>query len=108
MRPFTLNIKIDLPNTELIIDKNTPLVGLLPIPRYFCDSFELKKAEEIFDKSIIEEEQSIEEEQAISRQNQNQYAYDPENHYADGRYYRGEDIRGNKFPDHQLPRKKKQ
>jgi hypothetical protein len=105
---FTLNFKIDYQDMPIKIAANTPIMGIIPVPRYFCDSFELKKAEEIFDKSIIEEEQSIEEEQAISRQNQNQYAYDPENHYADGRYYRGEDIRGNKFPDHQLPRKKKQ
>lgn len=99
---FTLNIKIDLPNIELVIDKNTPLVGLLPIPRYFCDSFELKNAYDIFDKNIVEEEINVANEHADFRTHSQNNKFNP-----DRMYYLGKDIKGNKFKDHQLPKKKK-
>ena len=37
---FTLNVKIDLIDTVINIPANQPLVGIIPIPRYFCDNFE--------------------------------------------------------------------
>jgi hypothetical protein len=104
---FTLNFKINEPNMIVRIPADAPLMGILPVPRYFCDSFELKNAYDIFDEKEIEESQKIVEEQSISREIQNQYIYDPENNYSDGRYYRGENIRGKKFADHQLPKKPK-
>ena len=99
---FTLNIKIDLPNVKILIEPNTPLSGLIPIPRYFCDSFELKNAYDIFDKKVIDEELDVIEEQAERR------TYSNKNHLgADKIYYSGKDIKGNKFKDHQLPKKNK-
>jgi hypothetical protein len=99
---FTLNIKVDLPNINILIEKDTPLVGLLPIPRYFCDSFELKNAYDIFDKNIVQEEINIVEKNGIERVITNK-----NNKGSDGIYYSGKDINGNKFKDHQLPKKNK-
>ena len=98
---FTLNFKIDLPNTLLKIEKNYPLMGIIPIPRYYCDSFELVNAYDILNKDDIEEQRQISQKQNLSREKQNKYNESP-----DGRYYKGTDIRNNKFKNHQLPKKK--
>jgi hypothetical protein len=98
---FTLNIKMDFPGLKITILPNTPLVGLIPIPRYFCDSFELKNAYDIFDKNVVEEEIDTGKQQGIQRIYQNEKDTGPE-----GLYYSGKDIKGNKFKDHQLPKKK--
>jgi hypothetical protein len=98
---FTLNFKIDLPNTLIKIEKNYPLMGIIPIPRYYCDSFELVNAYDILNKDDIEEQRQIAQEQYLSRGKQNNY--NP--WVADKRYYRGIDIRNNKFKNHQVPRK---
>lgn len=99
---FTLNIKIDLANTLISILPNNPLVGIIPIPRYFCDSFELKNAYEIFDKKIIEEEMNIVDQNSKERKNQIEEKTGANNHY-----YLGKDVQGNTFKDHQLPKKNK-
>ena len=97
---FTLNFKIDLPNTLIKIEKNYPLMGIIPIPRYYCDSFELVNAYDILNKNDIEEQRQIAQEQNVSRGKQNSY----DKWIADKRYYRGIDIRNNKFKNHQLPK----
>ncbi len=97
---FTLNLKIDIPNTTIKVLPNSPLVGIIPIPRYFCDSFELKSAYDIFDKEVIEEEKAVVKEHSDKRDKAVMY-----NLEQDGLYYKGMDVRGNKFKDHQLPRK---
>ena len=99
---FTLNIKIDLENTNITILPNYPLIGLLPIPRYFCDSFKLENAYNIFDKDIVDEEQKVVTEHAIKRDISNTTDLG-----SDKIYYLGGDVRGNKFKDHQLPKKNK-
>jgi hypothetical protein len=99
---FTLNIKIDLPNTEITIMPNTPLTAIIPIPRYFCDSFKLKSAYDIFDKNIIQEEINVVKEHFDKRDYSNKNFLD-----ADRIYYLGKDIKENKFKDHQLPKKNK-
>jgi len=99
---FTLNIKVDLPNVEIMIPANTPLVGLLPIPRYFCDSFKLVDAFKIFDKKIIEEESDTVYKNGQLRNHYNNVPNNP-----DRLYYSGQDVLGNKFKDHQLPSKNK-
>ena len=98
---FTLNFKIDLPDTLFKIEKNYPLMGIIPIPRNYCDSFELINAYDILNKDDIEEQRQISQEQNLSREKQNKY-----NEKVDGRYYKGTDIRNNKFKNHQLPKKK--
>jgi hypothetical protein len=98
---FTLNLKIDLPNTVIRVLPDTPLVGIIPIPRYFCDSFELKNAYDIFDKEVIEEEKAVVKEHSEKRKKDNM------DNIKDGLYYKGVDVRGNKFKDHQIPKSKK-
>jgi len=91
---FTLNFKIDLPNTLIKIKKDYPIMGIIPIPRNYCDSFELLSAYDILNKNDIEEERQIADEHKLSRKKQEK----------DGRYYKGKDIRNNKFKNHQLPK----
>jgi hypothetical protein len=98
---FTLNFKIDLVDTLITIPKNYPIMGIIPIPRYFCDSFDLVNAYDIIDKEIIEDERQVIREHSDLR-NMNKYT---EN--ADGFYYKGKDVRGCPFKDHQLPRRNK-
>lgn len=98
---FTLNLKMDFPGLKITILPNTPLVGLIPIPRYFCDFFELKNAYDIFDKNVVEEEVDTAHQQENQRDYQNK-----NNTGSEGLYYSGKDIKGNKFKDHQLPKKK--
>ena len=97
---FSLNIKINISNVKIIIEPNTPLVGLLPIPRYFCDSFKLENAYNIFEEEVINDELNIVKKHSDSRTEQN-----IKNSGADGIYFSGKDIDGNKFKDHQLPKK---
>lgn len=99
---FTLNLKIDLINTTIRVLPNAPLVGMIPIPRYFCDAFELKNAYDIFDKEIVEEEKQVVKENGDKRTKNNLLKKG-----KDGLYYKGMDVRGNKFKDHQLPKIKK-
>ena len=98
---FTLNFKIDLPNALIKIEKNYPLMGIIPIPRYYCDSFELINAYDILNKDDIEEQRQISDKQRLSRQKQNNF-----NEKTDGRYYKGIDVMNNKFKNHQLPKGK--
>jgi hypothetical protein len=105
---FTLNFKIDIANTPIKVTKNYPIMGILPIPRYFCDSFSLVNAYDIFDKDLVEEERTIAEENTVNRTNQNKVFEESGKVVADRLYYNGVDIRMNKFKDHQLPKKGKQ
>jgi hypothetical protein len=97
---FTFNIKINLANTLIKVNANTPLVGLLPVPRYFCDSFELKNANDIFNKDVVEDEMNT-----VFEHGQRRIIDNLNNGSGDKIYYTGKDIRGNKFKDHQLPKK---
>jgi len=49
---FTLNLMINEPMT-VEIPKGTPITALIPIPRGFADSFELKHADELYDDKVI-------------------------------------------------------
>lgn len=99
---FSLSFKVDLINTTIKIAKDYPIMGILPIPRNYCDSFELVNAYNIFDKKLVEEEREISDEHDTRRQEQNLKLEGP-----DLLYYKGMDIRKNKFKDHQLPKKDK-
>jgi hypothetical protein len=100
---FTLNFKINHPNTLIKILKDEPIMGILPIPRYFCDSFNLVNAYDIIDHKLIEEELEIAIEQSIRREEQNSQM-PPK---VELLYFKGMDIRKNKFKDHQVPGKEK-
>jgi hypothetical protein len=96
---FTLNIKLDIPNVRITVAPETALIGLLPIPRYFCDSFKLVSALDLFDKEVIDEEKQVVLENTNIRTSA---IYNKDK--PDRMYYRGMDVRGNKFKDHQLPK----
>jgi len=100
---FTLNIKVNLADVELKIGRGTPLAGILPIPRHFCDNFKLVNAYEVIEKSLIEDERDVVQEHELHRIKQNKYIPG----FDGGHYYRETDIRGNKFEDHQLPTDKR-
>lgn len=97
---FTINIKVDIPNTWIKVEKGYPLVGIIPVPRYFCDSFELINAE----TNIAEKE--VQEEKIIAREHERVRHFlsnSDEKNKRDRSYFFGKDIRGNKFSDHQIP-----
>lgn len=98
-RNFTFNLKIQIPNLKVFVPAGTPLAGFIPIPRYFADSFKLKNASELFDLSIIEEE-----EMAVKKANEIRINAQKNNKFGiDRDYYFGRDSFGNKFKDHQKP-----
>jgi hypothetical protein len=102
-RSFTCNLKVQMPNIEVVIPKGTPLAGFIPIPRYYADSFEMKFAEEIFSEDDVIEEIQAAEDAAIKRE-QIEYVSTPP---VGLDYFRGQDVYGNKFSDHQLPKRNK-
>lgn len=97
--PFTFNLKIQTPDREIFIPKGTPLAGFVPIPRYYADSFTLELSEEVLDETTIQESlQALVDTVTYRREVE---ATLPN---SIGRlYYKGEDVYGNKFPDHQKP-----
>jgi hypothetical protein len=99
-RNFTFNMKIQIPNIKIRFPAGTPLAAFIPIPRYFPDKFELKIAEDIFDKEVMDEEYRVMEQIDNHRK-----TVEPTKPYGVGRlYFRGLDGDGNKFKDHQFPR----
>lgn len=53
VRDWVFNLKITVPNIDIHIKKGDPLIGLIPVPRFFSDSFELKSAYDIFDNETL-------------------------------------------------------
>jgi len=98
-RDFTFNLKIQIPNIKVLIPAGTPLAGFIPIPRYFADQFELKFADEVFEDELIIEELQSSKDESILRNEINFKSEKRENRL----YLKGEDVYGNKFPDHQNP-----
>jgi hypothetical protein len=98
-REFTFNFKIQIPNIRIRIPAGTPLAGFIPIPRYFADEFKIVDAEDIFSDELC-----IEEYQAKSDADIKRHTIEYKSRPAVGRdYFRGMDVYGNKFKDHQKP-----
>jgi hypothetical protein len=100
----TFNFKMDVKNETVRINKGTPIIGILPIPRYFCDQFEIVESSTVFDEGTIKEEQQVAEENFLvdfHLRNKNIKKW------WDACYFDGTDIRGNKFKNHQLPNVRK-
>lgn len=96
-RNFTFNIKIQIPNIQVIIPAGTPLAAFIPVPRNYCDSFKLEHAENIFSEELIDEEMQAETDAQLHR-----LEVEPTLKGEWGKHYLlGEDVYGNKFPDHQ-------
>lgn len=92
---FTFNFKVQIPNIKVYFEAGTDLAAILPVPRYFADSFSLKYAEEVFDKETIQEEYAAKNDSDLNRVKNQQ------SETADRLYLRGMDVYGNLFPDHQ-------
>jgi hypothetical protein len=96
-RNFTFNLKVQMPNIQTFIPKGTPLAAFIPIPRYFADEFELKFAEDIFSKEVVDEELKANFDALEYREN-----VEPTLKHGVGKHYMvGTDVYGNPFPDHQ-------
>jgi hypothetical protein len=96
-RNFTFNLKVQIPNIEVVIPAGYPLAAIIPVPRYFCDSFELKLDSDVFPKNIILEEFNASRDSDIARST-------VESKMKNGvgkSYLNGLDVYGNKFLDHQ-------
>jgi hypothetical protein len=96
-RDFTFNLKITRPNIEITINKGDYIGCVLPIPRHFVDEFELVNGYDIFTKEEIEEEQTAMRDFGIERATK-------DIHKPNGngrRYFKGEDVYGCPFSDHQ-------
>jgi hypothetical protein len=98
-RFFTFNLKIQIPNIRTTIPAGYPLAAFIPIPRYYCDEFNLDFAENIFSKEIVDEEIKAEEDAVEHREK-----VEPTLKNGVGKHYmQGKDVYGNVFKDHQKP-----
>jgi len=52
-RDWVFNLKVTVPNIDIEIKKGDPLIMLMPVERFYPDSFELKNAYNIFDKEVL-------------------------------------------------------
>lgn len=96
-RDFTFNLKLTCPGKMVHIKAGTPVGCILPIQRYFVDKFKTIPAEDIFSNELIEQEREIGREFGEERQKDDLN----KKRHAGRRYFEGEDVRGNKFKDHQ-------
>lgn len=96
-RDFTFNLKLTRKDHVVEINKGDFIGCVLPIPRYFPDSFTFKNAYELFTIDEIKEEQ-----QAMADFGTERSINDRTKYAGNGRrYFNGEDVYGNKFLDHQ-------
>ena len=98
-RNFTFNLKIQIPNIRVHIPAGNPLAAFIPVPRYYCDEFTLERAENLFSKEIIDEENKANIDAGKHRKD-----IEPTLKNGVGKHYmQGIDVYGNKFKDHQKP-----
>lgn len=96
-RDFTLNLKLTRPGHRVRINKGDLVGCLLPVPRYFCDGFDVVNS-----RNLLTDEEISEERKCMEAFGEERSTKDIHKKHRNGRrYYRGEDIYGNKFPDHQ-------
>jgi hypothetical protein len=98
-RNFTFNLKIQMPGIRVKVPAGTPIAGFIPVPRYFCDSFDIKFAEEIFENNIINEELEASRQAGLYRERVEPVL----KNNVSKHYFLGQDVYGNKFKDHQRP-----
>ncbi len=92
-RDFTYNMRITRPNIWIEFKVGDPIGCIIPTPRGFIDGFNVKMGEDIFDKKMIDNERDIMQEFGEERRTS-----DPHKPKGNGRrYYKGEDVRDNKF-----------
>lgn len=97
-RAFTANLKLNIAGLRIKIEKGAWLCGVLPIPRYYGDKFDLIRASEVFSEELVGEElkafnDAKDQRKMLKEQDINQG--------LDRDYFRGQDVYGNRFKDHQ-------
>lgn len=96
-RDFTFNLKLTRPNHLVTVNKGDFIGCVIPVPRYYVDGFEMKRADEVFSRSQIQEEQRAMNDFGVERS-----TVDVNKPHSNGRrYFDGKDIYDNTFPDHQ-------
>ena len=98
-RSFSFNLKIQIPNIKVFIPAGHPLGAFIPIPRYYCDEFNLDFAENLFNKELVDEEIKAGKDATKYRDE-----IEPTLKHGVGKHYmQGKDVYGNMFKDHQKP-----
>jgi hypothetical protein len=96
-RDFTFNLKIVEPHREVKIKKGDYLSCVIPIPRFYVDSFDIELASDMFDQSVIDEE--LRQLDIFSHKRNGEDKTKP--HAAGKLYWKGYDADGNPFYRHQ-------
>lgn len=96
-RDFSFSLRITRQNEWITINKGDPIGCVLPYPRRFIDDIQIKNAYDVLDSGDIYIEQTVMRDSGHERKNVDQHT----KRRAGRRYFRGEDVYGNKFPDHQ-------
>ncbi len=96
-RDFTFNLKIVKPNVPVKINKGDIISGIIPIPRYFADDFELKLGSQEFSAATLDDEKKQFRKFAEHREQVD--IHKP--HQVGKLYWRGVDADHTPFEDHQ-------
>ena len=99
--PFTFNLRLHEPHVLTNFPKGTPLSGFIPVPRYFCDGFEIKDASTIFEKEVFDEEIKSFTDSVDKRGTTQKERMTGAEAKLEKDYFYGKDVYGNAFPDHQ-------
>jgi hypothetical protein len=99
--PFTFNLRLHEPHVLTNFPKGTPLSGFIPVPRYFCDGFEIKDASTIFEKEVFDEEIKSFTDSVNKRETTQKERMAGAEAKLEKDYFYGKDVYGNTFPDHQ-------
>jgi hypothetical protein len=96
-RDFTYNLRITRPNYKIKINKGNYIGCVIPYPRHFIDNFTVTNAMDILSEQEVQIERDCAKAFGLERS-----TVDIKKKHRNGkRYWRGEDIYGNKFDDHQ-------
>lgn len=96
-RDFTFNLRLTRPDHKVHIKVGDYVGCVLPIPRYYQDGFGVADAADLLSPEQVEDEHAIGLEFADERREADR----GKPHGNGKRYFEGEDVRGNQFPDHQ-------
>lgn len=96
-RDFTYNLRVTRKNYKIKINKGDYIGCVLPYPRHFVDKFQINNSQDMISQQRIDEERQCMEDFAYERSGKD--LHKPNRNGK--RYWRGEDIYGNKFKDHQ-------
>lgn len=99
-RDFTYNLRLTRPHYSVKVNKGQFIGCFIPYQRHFLDAFKVTKpldAKLLVDETSINEERKCSSDFALERSSKDVNKKDGNGK----RYWRGEDVYGNKFLDHQ-------